>query len=327
MKKPIIFAACVLMAIGVIAFGSLQVAAKGGPNGPQGGQNGTTLAAYKTLDICVVDPTEENPAGTTWRYSGEIAVWNEGAIDTVGFTIEDFIEYKSSGPVWTKGPDVFIDYMPGEIPAGTTMETATVFQYSVDGAPLEGDIRNNASLTIQNHSGHLNTPWGPNPKATYDGPMPPPLCAQGPYGCTYTQGYWENHPESWPDGFDPTDTFFLATKNGACTANCGGNPNDDVYEQLPATWMDVLEAPVNLSQGYYQLAHQYIAAVLNEANGASVPQGVQDTLDLAESWLEANGPSACPTGDSCGTQKDWAAVLDSYNNGLYPDGPPHCGDE
>jgi hypothetical protein len=38
-------------------------------------------------------------------------------------------------------------------------------------------------------------------------------------------------------------------------------------------------------------------------------------------------PSACTANASCGTQKDWAAVLDQYNNGLYPGGPGHCGDE
>lgn len=59
------------------------------------GQSGTTLAGYKTLDICVVDPTVENPYGTKWIYSGLIAVWNQGAIDTIGLNITDFIEYKT----------------------------------------------------------------------------------------------------------------------------------------------------------------------------------------------------------------------------------------
>lgn len=301
MKKYLIFASCMLMVVGMIAFGALPVAAKG----PGGGQNGTTLAAYKTIDICVVDPTAENPMGTTWRYSGEIAIWNEGAIDTVGFTINDFIEYKTSGSDWSKGYDVFVDYMPGEIPAGTTQETALTFPYSVDGAPLDGDIRNNASLTILNHSGSTGTPKGPNPKATYDGTMPPPPCEQD-MGCTYTQGYWSRttgqNPPVWPSPYSRDALFFLSGQ----------------------TWQQVLDSPVNVSQGYYQLAHQYIAAVLNEANGAFVPEGVESTLELAYVWLNANGPDACTANGSCGLQKDWAAVLDTYNNGLYPGGPGHC---
>jgi hypothetical protein len=45
-------------------------------------QNGTTLAAVKTIDIC------DNGNGT-WTYSGEIAIWNQGAIDTLGLAIDD----------------------------------------------------------------------------------------------------------------------------------------------------------------------------------------------------------------------------------------------
>jgi hypothetical protein len=40
-----------------------------------------------------------------------------------------------------------------------------------------------------------------------------------------------------------------------------------------------MDEPVDTSQGYYQLAHQYIAAVLNIAKSdqpVSVPEGVQD---------------------------------------------------
>jgi hypothetical protein len=85
-----------------------------------------------------------------------------------------------------------------------------------------------------------------------------------------------------------------------------------------------MDTPVSASQGYCQLAHQYIAAVLNQASGAKVPDGVQETLNLAEGWLETSLPSACTAKGSCGIQKDWAATLDLYNNGLYPGGPPHC---
>ncbi len=263
------------------------------------GQAGTTLAGYKTIDIC------DNQDGT-WRYFGEIAVWNEGAIDTSDFTINDFIEYKTGGPDWTKACDVYVNYMPQEIPAGTTQETALTFPYNIECDPLVGDIRNNASLTILNHSGHLGTPWGPNPKATYDGEMPPPPCVGLIYGCTYTQGYWGNKPDvDWPDPYDRDAVFFLSGQ----------------------TWQQVMDTSVNDSPGYYQLAHQYIAAVLNIANGASVPNGVQDTLDLAEDWLNVNNQGACTGQGSCGMQKDWAKILDDYNNGVYVGGPPHCGDE
>lgn len=279
--------------LGVVLFLLLALIIAAPAMAGPGGSNGTTLAGYKTIDICSVN-------ATTWRYSGVISVWNQGAINTSGFKITDFIEYKT-GTKWIKGFDVPVMYS-GEIPAGTTQLTALTFPYSVDAAPLVGTIRNNASLTILNHSGSLGKPYGPNPKATYTGTIPPPPCVQ-PQGCTYTQGYWGSKPDVvWPGPYSRDTVFFLSGQ----------------------TWQQVMDTPVNVSQGYYQLAHQYIAAVLNQANGAYVPEGVQDTLNLASPWLAANGPSACTANGSCGLQKDWAATLDLFNNGLYPGGPGHC---
>jgi hypothetical protein len=284
------FAILVALAL-LLSMATPVFAARGTPS------NGTTLAGYKTIDICTVNDT-------TWRYSGVIAVWNEGAIDTVGLNITDFIEYKTATK-WVKAYDMVVTPYPfGEIPAGTTLETATVYNYSFDGAPLPGTIRNNASLTILNHSSSLGKPFGPNPKATYTGEVPPPPCEQD-LGCTYTQGYWGNKPDVvWPDPYSRDAVFFLSGQ----------------------TWQQVMDTPVYVSQAYYQLAHQYIAALLNQANGAYVPPGVQATLALANTWLTVNAPSACTANGSCGTQKDWAAVLDTFNNGLYPGGPGHCGE-
>jgi hypothetical protein len=264
---------------------------------PGEGRNGTTLAGYKTLDICSVNDT-------TWRYSGVISVWNEGAVDTDGFAISDFIEYKT-GTEWVKAFDVPI-VVDQEIPSGTTQLTAVIFPYSYDSAPLSGTIRNNASLTILNHSGSLGEPKGPNPKATYGGTLPPPPCEEQQTGCTYTHGYWWKKPDViWPSPYNRDAMFYISEQ----------------------TWMGVLNTTVNTSRGYYQLAHQFIAAVLNMANGADVPVGVQDTINLATTWFEDNAPSACTANDSCGIQKDWASTLDKYNNGIYPGGPSHCGDE
>lgn len=268
----------------------------------RGGSNGTTLAGYKTLDICSVNDT-------TWRYSGEIAVWNEGAIDTTGFAIQDFIEFKFGNKWLVLIPNVPVTYS-GEIPAGTTQLTALTFPYSYEyNLPpvLPTTIRNTANLTILNHSAHLGTPFGPSPKASFLSTDVKPCPVD--MGCTYTQGYWGTYgsvenPHNWPAPYSRDAYFFLSG----------------------LTWQQVMDTPVNVSQGYYQLAHQYIAAVLNQANGAYVPEGVQDTLDLAYSWLGANGPAACTAGGSCGLQKDWAKVLDDFNNGVYPGGPGHCSE-
>jgi hypothetical protein len=255
------------------------------------GRNGTTLAAYKTVDICSVSTN-------VWRYSGEIALWNEGAVATENLSIIDKIQYKT-GTTWVNAFTALAG--SGVIPAGTTQATAVIFPYSVDSAALPGTIRNVASITITNHSGSLGIPKGPEPKATFMGEIKP--CPNPGGGCTYTQGYWGNKPGViWPDPYDRNAFFFMSGK----------------------TWQQVMDTPVNAAQGYYQLAHQYIAAVLNIANGASAPAGVTTTLSLAEAWLSTNIPASCTAGGSCGLQKDWAKLLDDYNNGQYPGGPPHC---
>lgn len=268
----------------------LLLAAQAGPAQAQA-KNGTTLAAYKVIDICQVD-------ANYWRYSGYIAVWNEGAVATQGLAITDTIQNKP-GTIWQNAYNVPI-VVAQQIPAGTTLATPTIFPYSAVLGPLSGTIRNVANVTITNHSGST-TPKGPETKATFTGTIKP--CVQTGGGCAYTQGYWGSKPDVvWPQPYSRSNIFYLSS----------------------LTWQQVLDQPVNTAPGYYQLAHQFIAATLNVANGASVPDGVSTTLALAEEWLNANGPSACAANGSCGMQRDWAEVLDQYNNGLYAGGPPHC---
>jgi hypothetical protein len=274
------------------------------PGAASAQSNGATLSASKTIDICRASD------GLNWTYSGVVSVWNSGIAPTQGLKIVDSIENKISGPTWTTDyTSILTDNGVVTIPGFTPPEAAITFPYSILGAPLPGTIRNNAQLTITNHSGHITvppTPFGPNPKATYTGPSTPPLCSGSTQGCTYTQGYWKAKPGViWPAPYARTNLFYLSGQ----------------------TWQVVLNTPVSASQGYYQLAHQYIAAKLNEASGATVPSGIQTVLGLATPWLTANAPSACTTPSACGLQKTWAATLDTYNNGVYPGGPPHCGDE
>jgi len=263
----------------------------------QKGKNGTTLAAVKTLDIC-------DQGGGLWKYSGEIAVWNEGALDTQGLTIVDAIQNKTSSgfvdvyyPTITPNPTEYV------ILKGTTLETATVFKYEIVAPSLTGDIRNIVRVKILNHSGQAGTPFGPEPKATWTGGTPQP-CYIPPTGCTYSQGHWGNTPGVvWPAPYDRNAFFFNSSK----------------------TWQQVMDTPAKGS-GYYILAYQYIAALLNQANGAAVPGGVQTILDQADQFFQQNSDPAiaCPTSSSCGLQKTWAGILDDYNNGRYPEGPKHC---
>lgn len=124
----------------------------------------------------------------------------------------------------------------------------------------------------------------------YNSPAPPP-----PLGCTFTLGYWKNHTDAWPAGFSPDDPFFSSGQ----------------------TWLEVLQSPVK-GNVYYIVAHQYIAAALNIANGASVPANVQTAFNDAAAYL------ADPAGSTLTRDQltAIAGVLDSYNNGF--EGVPHC---
>ena len=261
-------------------------------------QNGTTLAASKTIEIC-------SRADGQWEYSGEVSVWNSGVINTEGFKIVDTIQSKISGPTWTtRFTSDTVAPVGTVIPAGTTQLTALTFPYSFVGPALQGDIRNVAKVTITNHSGQLGKVFGPEPKATYLGPKPPAPCETPPTGCTNTRGYWDNKPNVvWPEPYSRQATFYYSGQ----------------------TWQQVISSPAG-GNNYYILGPQFIAAVLNVARGASAPSGVQTVINNAQTWFNtsANTPASCSTPGSCGLQNTWAGILDDYNNGRYPGGPPHC---
>ena len=74
--------------------------------------------------------------------------------------------------------------------------------------------------------------------------------------------------------------------------------------------------------GYVILAHQYMAAVLNQLNGADTSE-VDDALARAAEILE-NGEPGSLRGPAGREAKELAGLLDDFNNGLV--GPGHCSD-
>ena len=132
-------------------------------------------------------------------------------------------------------------------------------------------------------------------------------------GCTLTQGYWKTHSEYGPAPYD--DTWAMLS-NGADTPFFG--TGSSYYEIL---WM----APKG-GNAYLILAHQYIAAELNQLNGAYVPPEVQDAMDQAEALLiEYEGKLSIPKrGGDRALAIELYGLLDDYNNGLI--GPGHCSE-
>lgn len=118
--------------------------------------------------------------------------------------------------------------------------------------------------------------------------------------CTYTQGFWKNHPEAWPVG-----SLTLGTAS---------------YTQ--AQLLAILDEPAH-GNGLVILAHQLIATLLN------LEQGADDT-DIASQVASAQsvigGLVVPPIGSgylSPGSVNSLSQDLDDYNNGIT--GPGHCG--
>lgn len=133
-------------------------------------------------------------------------------------------------------------------------------------------------------------------------------------GCTLTPGYWKTHSEYGPAPYDDT---WAMLPNGA----------DTPFFLSGQSYYDVLWTEPR-GNAYYNLAHAYIAAALNQLNGASIPSDVLDTYDEATSLLNTYTPAEI--GSLKGNKPPrpqfiaLAETLDDYNNGLT--GPGHCSE-
>jgi hypothetical protein len=139
-------------------------------------------------------------------------------------------------------------------------------------------------------------------------------------GCTLTQGYWKTHNTFFHGGAPADDTW---TTNLAVLPQ---GPNTTFF-QSGQSWFNVFwTAPAG--NAYYQLADQYMAAVLNQLNGASTPANVQTALNQAKALFQTYTPAqiAALKGNSALRAQfvSLAGTLGSYNEGLI--GPGHCSE-
>jgi hypothetical protein len=130
-------------------------------------------------------------------------------------------------------------------------------------------------------------------------------------GCTLTQGYWKTHSEFGPAPYDDTWALLLY---GASTP----------FYNSGQTYYQVLWTPPQGGNAYYILAHQYIAAVLNQLNGASSTPAVDTALAAAEAFFNVYEPTDTLSKTLRKTILAYAFTLDQYNNGYL--GPGHCSE-
>jgi len=116
--------------------------------------------------------------------------------------------------------------------------------------------------------------------------------------CTFTIGYWRNHPENWP-----IDSLVV------------GNRTYTKRELL-----DILRTPPKGNASII-LAYQFIAARLNAAYGADTGV-VSGSLTAAQAWFVLHAIGSATSGSVAQQGIDLGALLDAWNNGLV--GPGHC---
>jgi len=122
--------------------------------------------------------------------------------------------------------------------------------------------------------------------------------------CTFTIGYWMNHPEAWPTSCTPMQlgsNFYSA-----------------------ADLMTILNTQPQ-GNGAISLAHQLIAAKLNICQGAN-PTAASACINAADALISGCGADKLPPFGGCnlapGSTSTLTQCLDNYNQGLT--GPGHC---
>jgi len=118
-----------------------------------------------------------------------------------------------------------------------------------------------------------------------------------PGHCTFSKGFWKNHPLLWPEPYAPDQPFFASR----------------------LTWHETVWTPPRGENAYFVLAHQYIAARLNLARGVEAPAEVSHALAEAEAWLAEAMPYPARY-DSAARQL--AETLERFNDGAI--GPGAC---
>lgn len=235
---------------------------------------------------------------------------------------------------------------------GSTVSGSTPFDFATDGtSPTlelgQPDIRNASVSVVDSQAGTLGSVANLHPQTfTYTVPVPTGTCGtfdipntvtligDGGHtvgsatdtvhvtvacphtsGCTLTQGYWKTHSVYGPAAkADPT-------------WNLVGGPNATFFLS-GQTWLQVFNTPPAGGNVYYQLAHQYEAAVLNQLDGASstaaVTAAMADALSFFNSYTPAQAGALAKSSAIRAAASNDATTLDSYNSGLI--GPGHCSE-
>jgi hypothetical protein len=258
------------------------------------------LAAGATLECsyeaALPDGTDRTNTATVTTSGAVDGGSGSAAVDFSSATIEEIDECA----------DV-VDSLAGELGTACVGDLPESFEYSWDIGPYADcgtshKVENTATLVTEDTETEVTDDW------TVDVTIAD--CVQG---CSLTPGYWKTHSAKGPAPAD--DTWEMLP-----------DAEDTIFFLSGMSWHHVLwTAPKG--NAYYILAHAYIAAVLNDLNGADV-SSIQSELDAAKALFETYTPdqiAALKGGNPLRQQLlALAATLDSFNNGLI--GPGHCSE-
>lgn len=124
-------------------------------------------------------------------------------------------------------------------------------------------------------------------------------------GCTRTVGYWKNH--AWP-----VHPLFAPSTLETWEEDNGWAELEWKFFDSGREWKEMLRVQPK-GDAHSILAHQYIAALLNQQSGTYVPAAVRDVLVSSYNYF-----STSPTARATASRDQliaWKDVLDRYNNG------------
>ena len=181
--------------------------------------------------------------------------------------------------------------------ASATIEVGDIFDETGMYANYEGDMEPGTEYILRGRA----EGYGPILPSFWSQDIIYTTASQNSGDCTYTQGYWKNHPSAWPTG---NLTIGTVTYNQA---------------QL----LEIFGTPAR-GNGLVSLSHQVIATMLNVFNGATLPPAQQTALNQAHALIGSRVIPSIGTGSLApGTTSPYTQTLDRYNNGIT--GPGHCG--
>ncbi|KAB2890338.1 MAG: hypothetical protein F9K40_19365 [Kofleriaceae bacterium] len=230
-----------------------------------------------------------------------------GLLTVVSQETASFADHTTSTDVFDACVAVYDDHVAGEY-LGTACASGGVktFTYTAEIGPYE--VCGPFSVTNTAWYEGLDSGAGESATFTVDGSVP---CASG---CSLTPGYWKTHSAYGPARYDET----WALLPGGAGADTPFFLSGQTYYQ--ALWT----SPAG--NAYYILAHAYIAAELNQLNGADFTAAA-DAFAQATAIFQAYGPADPAFGKKAFVRTQalaLATTLDNYNNGLI--GPGHCSE-